>query len=218
MLLALSALTHAQNAWTLQTSAFRDAELAVVTVEQLRDAGFDAYSERFGEVVRVRVGCFLGRESAEDMAANLAQHVDMQIVPMNQGTTPGPTFCVHLEAGFKLPAAWGVVENAPEGITFWIDAAGRRFLRFDASGWRIYQNAALMNETVSVETDKQGRRSGQIVPIRVDSLLIGIGELLWHGSSSAAQTLVVRGKDEIFTLTLTPGTVAATSLNEGESR
>lgn len=218
MLLALSTLTHAQNAWTLQTSAFSDAAPAAAAVEQLREAGFDAYSERFGEVVRVRVGCFLDRDSAEDVAASLAQRVDMQIVPMNPPSTSSPTFCVRLEAGFKLPAAWGVVNNAPDGITFWVDAAGRRYLRFDESGWRIYQNAARMNETVSAETDRQGRRSGQIVPIRVDFLLVGIGEPLWHSSSLDTQTLVVRGEDEIFTLTLTPGAVAVTSLNEGESQ
>ena len=208
MLLALSALTHAQNAWTLQTSAFSDAAPAAAAVAQLREAGFDAYSERFGEVVRVRVGCFLDREGAEAVAASLAQSTDAQIVPMNPLVTSSPTFCVRLEAGFKLPAAWGVVSNTPDGITFWVDAAGRRYLRFDANGWRVYQNAASIGGSGVARTGQRGRESvSQTAPIRVDSLLVGTGEPLWRSGSSAfssLQTFVVQGEDEIFTLTLTP--------------
>ena len=126
--------------WTLQSAAFGNAEQAAAAVTQLRSSGFDAYGERSDEITRVRVGCFLDRASAEDVASTLARQSDVQVVPLNAGARV--TFCIRREAGFFLPAAWGVAQNTPQGITFWVDAAGRRYLRYDEQGWQVYQDAS----------------------------------------------------------------------------
>ena len=206
---ALCSSVSAQGAqpWTLQTAAFGSAEQAAAAVTRLRERGFDAYGERSDEVTRVRVGCFLDRTSAEDVALTLAQQGDVQIVPLNAGA--GATFCIRREAGFFLPAAWGVAKNTPRDITFWVDAAGRRYLRYDGRGWRVYQDA--LGAAVSSSASPAAAREA-LTPIRVDSLLVGSGQPLWR--SGTGQTLVVRGEASIFTLTLTPPDSANSSPGE----
>ena len=198
--------------WTLQSAAFADAEQAAGVVSQLRSSGFDAYAERSGEITRVRVGCFLDRTSAEDVALTLAQQSDVQVVPLNAGARV--TFCIHREAGFLLPEAWGVVENTPRDITFWVDAAGRRYLRYNERGWQVYQNAAAA--VVSELAADLSTASEQRTPFRVNSLFVGSGQPLWRSKNDRRQTLVVQGEASIFTLTLLPpdDSSEASSLSE----
>ena len=199
-LLACLTLVHAQSAqpWTLQTAAFGDAARADVAVRGLRQAGFDAYSERSQAVTRVRVGCFLERASAEGVAASLAQQTgvrELQIVAFNRaGVSVGPTFCVRREAGFMLPARWGVAETTPGAITFWVDAAGPRALRYDGRAWRISQSAPSQSASV--------RAAARAAPVRANSLLVGYGRTLWR--SPSARTFVVQGAEAVFTLSLVP--------------
>ncbi len=194
-----STFVSAQSAQllTLQTAAFGNAEQAEAVVSQLRTGGFDAYGEPSGEITRVRVGCFLDRASAEDVASTLAQQSDVQVVPLNAGARV--TFCVRREAGFFLPAAWGVAQNTPQSITFWVDVAGRRYLRFDERGWRVYQDAsaAVVSGPVSSVA-----KEGVSTPIRVNSLFVGSGQPLWRSADDERQTLVVQGEASVFTLTL----------------
>ena len=201
VLFALATFTHAQTQrWTLQTSAFRGAEQAQAAVRDLRSSGFDAYSERSGDVTRVRVGCFLDRASAEDVAASVAQRSDVQVVALSANISSDLTFCVRREAGFALPAAWGVAGSTPAHITFWVDAAGQRYLRFDGRDWRVYQDATPLQGIAAGEVRRE--RLSQAGPIRVDSLLIGSGRLLWSSPAQSTRTVVVQGETEIFTLTL----------------
>lgn len=201
-LLACLTLAHAQSAqsWTLQTAAFSGAERANLVVRELRQAGFDAYSERSRAVTRVRVGCFLDRESAEVVATGLARRTgvqEVQIVALNRANVAqGPTFCVRREAGFRLPARWGIAENTPSAITFWVSAAGPRALRFDGREWRISQSAPLQ---------RAPERTARAAPIRADSLLIGSGRTLWRSPAQGSpRTLVVQGAEAVFTLSLIP--------------
>ena len=195
MLLAGLTAAHAQTAqWTLQTAAFSDAGSADRAVRELRGAGFDAYSERAQAATRVRVGCFLDRASAEGVAA-LVRRTEkrVQIVALNRAGI-GPTLCVRREAGFRLPARWGVADNTPSAITFWVDAAGPRALRFDGREWRISQDAPSQGAS--------GRITARAAPVRADSLLVGYGRTLWR--SPSARTFVVQGAEAVFTLSLTP--------------
>ncbi len=204
-LLALLAPVHAQSAqpWTLQTAAFSDAARADVAVRGLRQAGFDAYSERAQEVTRVRVGCFLDRESAEVVAVHLARRTEgrAQIVALNRAAVSvGPTFCVRREAGFTLPARWGVAETTPDTITFWVNAAGPRALRFDGRAWRIRQSAPLRGASERAEV-----QTAQAAPVRAGSLFVGFGRTLWRSPArSSPQTFVVQDAEAISTLTLIP--------------
>ena len=168
---------------------------------QLRTLGFDAYSEPGEGVTRVRVGCFLDRANTEDVAASLARYErGVQVVPLNSGA--GVSFCVRREAGFFLPRAWGVASSTPEHITFWVGAAGRRYLRFDGRNWQVYQSAASLGRDVAlISTDLTTNQPlAQAAPIRVNSLVVGLGRPLWR----SGRTLVVQNEEAIFTLSLSP--------------
>ena len=201
-LLAWLSFASAQSAqvWTLQTAAYGSAEGAAAAVQALRERRFDAYSERSGAVTRVRVGCFLDRASAEDVAAQVAPYGDVQIVAFNPRAEGASdvSFCVRREAGFALPNAWGVTEKTSEHITFWVDAAGTRYLRFDGRGWRIYQATS---QVAAATPSRKG--SAQAAPLYANARLIGSGELLWRTQASQ-RTFVVQGEEAVFTLTLLP--------------
>ena len=202
LLLTYLNLSYAAPPWTLQTSAFSSAESARAAVAQLRTLGFDAYSEPGEGVTRVRVGCFLDRTNAEDVAASLARYErGVQVVSLNNGA--GVSFCVRREAGFFLPRAWGVASSTPEHITFWVGAAGQRYLRFDGRNWQIYQSAASLDANVaSISTLglTTSQPLAQAAPIRVNSLVVGLGRPLWR----SGRTLVVQNEEAIFTLSLSP--------------
>ncbi len=193
--------TFAQDAraWTLQTAAFANAEQAAAAVSGLRERGFDAYSERSGAVTRVRVGCFLDRTSAEVVAEHAARDGEAQVVPLSPGTanTSGVTFCVRREAGFVPPAAWGIAERTAAHVTFWVDVAGRRYLRFDGQGWSIYQNVARLP---GVAGDAAPKRTLRPAPVRARSLLVGSGEVLWRSPRGA--TFLIQDEEAVFSLTL----------------
>ena len=192
-------LSYAAPPWTLQTSAFSSAESAASAVAQLRALGFDAYSEPGEALTRVRVGCFLDRANAEDVAASLARYErGVQVVPLNRGAKV--SFCVRREAGFFLPQAWGVASSTPEHVTFWVGVAGRRYLRFNGRDWQIYQNTAEADVLTSTSGLTANEPLTQTAPIRVNSLVVGLGRPLWK----RGRTLVVQNEEAIFTLSLSP--------------
>lgn len=96
--------------WTIQVMALRDYSEAASVVTDLEELGFDAYSEfamRDGrQFVRVRVGCFAGREAAADLASAMASVVtkDAVPVPITQGADIAA--CVEIDIGFLKPSSW----------------------------------------------------------------------------------------------------------------
>ncbi|MFB1029516.1 MAG: SPOR domain-containing protein, partial [Thauera sp.] len=59
------------DSYVLQIGAFSDAGKAAKLVDELRARGFPAYTERAGNVTRVRVGPVAGRAEADAAAARL---------------------------------------------------------------------------------------------------------------------------------------------------
>ncbi len=59
------------ESFVLQIGAFSDAAKAARLAEELKAKGFAAYTERAGNVTRVRVGPIAGRAAADSAAARL---------------------------------------------------------------------------------------------------------------------------------------------------
>ena len=59
------------EAFVLQVGAFSDAAKAARLADELKAKGFPAYTERAGNVTRVRVGPISGRAAADSTASRL---------------------------------------------------------------------------------------------------------------------------------------------------
>jgi hypothetical protein len=172
LLLAAGGLAVAQaGGWTVQVVALRDFREAQSVVAQLGGIGFDSYSE-FAmsggrQYVRVRVGCFTGRDAADDLAEAMATVVtgDAVAVPI----TPGADIaaCVEVDIGFLKPSSWrqlgagsGRFEVMIGGETAEIAHTGERWtIRQEEGGpaagpvrQRFRQSAANGLAVVQVET------------------------------------------------------------------
>lgn len=147
-LLVLGALTLFNVAvaerWSVQTVALRDLREAEASVAQLRERGFDAYTEfamnRGLQFVRVRVGCFESREAAEAMATALRVHVTAtaEAVEFSEGASVAG--CVRVDVGFLKPTSWDVVSGPGEAPTFKVVVAGMEALVvYDGEQWQVVQ-------------------------------------------------------------------------------
>lgn len=59
------------ESFVLQVGAFSDAAKAARLADELKAKGFQAYTERAGNVTRVRVGPIAGRSAADAAASRL---------------------------------------------------------------------------------------------------------------------------------------------------
>src|SRR5690625_4403092 len=125
----LLGVAAAQELWTVQTVAYPDYRLAQATEAELRDRGFDAYTEftmfEGRQYSRVRIGCFSSRDAAEWLAGLLtAGFTDEAVaVPMSEEAQPG--YCIRDEVGFIKPADWSVHSQDSQQIIFRVHLAGR---------------------------------------------------------------------------------------------
>lgn len=146
LLLLLFTAWGAADSWTVQTVALRDYREARARVQQLLDAGFDAYTE-FSmsdgvQYARVRVGCHAGRPLAEALAQALRDHYTEEAVavPRNEDAAGGRA-CVERRMGFRAES-W--TQRAPEVAAFEVDVGGvRALLRYRDGAWRLLQEGAL---------------------------------------------------------------------------
>lgn len=164
--LAWGGAASAQAAWTVQTVALRDLREANAEVARLGDLGLAAYTGFTMldglQYVRVRVGCF-DRETAERWAGLLRAGVTSEAVALPLDALPTGVPCVAVDVGFRKPADWALVSRADEQPTFRVEVAGHAaYLRYDGSGWRLWQAVAPAPEAVAPETGTTGL-SGSVV-------------------------------------------------------
>lgn len=208
VLFALLSLAWAQEApgrWTVQTAAFSDYRQARAQVDELRELGFDAYSE-FAmnggrQYARVRVGCFTTRETAAQFADDLRGFVTAEAVPQPLAPSASPSACVAWEVGFVKPLRWEI-ERRGEDVVFRVELDGVvGYVRHDGEGWRLSQElppAAAMASPVAAG-DEAGAAAGiefeqarvlrlerVIASLPGDSRLVACaGTLLWQGGNAA---------------------------------
>lgn len=215
--------------WTIQAFAYAASAHAEAVAERLRGVGYDAYTDTLpgSSLVLVRIGCFGAQADANALAQDVRQRVaaDALVVPFQEGAEA--TVCVERELGFIPPPAWGLEAASEEGVTFWLEAQGRRYISFDGERWSLQQSAT---QTVPQEADAstedtdllgeilatppatgpgatfratfRATRSRGLPLVRADlgggSLLVTAGTLLWR----SAQAAVVQQGADVFALRL----------------
>jgi hypothetical protein len=137
------AAAHGEEAWTIQTVALRDLSEARAMAADLRGLGFAAYTEfamhQGRQWVRVRVGCWIGREGADGVVEILRALVTDEAVAVP--VTPGaPVRCVAIDVGFIKPASYLPVHLSGELPTYRIEVADHvAYVRHDGDGWTVLQ-------------------------------------------------------------------------------
>lgn len=194
LLLATHAVAQPQL-WTVQTVAYPDYRQAQVTLGELEDLGFDAYTEfTMGpdnrQWVRVRVGCFTTRDGAESFEALLVGHVTAEAVvqPFTEGSTP--RFCVHDDIGFVKPSSWSVQSQSAAEIIFRVSLGGHTgYLRNAAGGWRMLatpEGSGAAAET-GLRFDQVTMSGQQVVRVHLPSgpRAVCRGRIIWQDGNSA---------------------------------
>lgn len=180
--------------WTVQTAAFHDYRQASEQVSELRELGFDAYSEftmqEGRQYVRVRIGCFTSREAAVSYAGDIRGRITAAAVaqPISAGASGRP--CVQFDPGFVKPHRWELLRQGAD-VLFRVELAGQvGFLQHDGASWRFLHEPPAQ-PTANADGKQQFRqvRIGGLkmaqAQLRDASLLNACGgSILWqHGST-----------------------------------
>ncbi len=225
-LLVSSTPTYASaQRWTVQVFAYSQAARAEDVAAQLRDVGYDAYTDATpgASLTQVRIGCFGARADAEGLAQDVRQRVAADALVVSLSAEATPTVCAERELGFVPPAAWGLESSTASRVTFWLEADGKRTITFDGQNWALGQtvSGASASEAGSEWFDTllpvasspglgetlratfRATQSRGVPLVRADlgggSLLVTAGKLLWR---SAGVAVVQQGAD-VFALSLT---------------
>lgn len=79
-------LSVPKSGWSVQVGAFANADTARSLQAKLRREGFRSYTEKAGNVTRVRVGSFPTREAAENVKSKLEmQGMETNVINLDQG-------------------------------------------------------------------------------------------------------------------------------------
>jgi hypothetical protein len=135
-----------EEAWTVQTVALRDFRDALATASGLRDEGFPAYNEftmqEGRQWVRVRIGCWVGRDAADALVELLRAVAAPEAVAVP--LTPGaPVGCVDIDVGFIKPSRFIPLHALGELPTYRVEVANHvAHIRHDGERWSISQGDA----------------------------------------------------------------------------
>jgi len=130
------------DAWTVQTVALRDLREARAAAAELRTLGLDGYTEfamsQGKQYVRVRLGCFQDRETADAMARVLRGRVTKEAVSVQLTLGAPVRGCVERQVGFIKPSRW-----QPDGAgvgDFHVEVAGQRArVVYAGTRWAVLQ-------------------------------------------------------------------------------
>lgn len=138
-----AAAQELEDAWTVQTVALRDLREAEATASDLRELGFPAYTEfsmNDGQQwVRVRVGCWIGRDGADAMAEILRglSTAEAVAVPLSPGAEVA---CVDVDVGFLKPSRYLPLHLNGELPTYRVEVADHvAHVRHDGDRWLVVQ-------------------------------------------------------------------------------
>ena len=199
----------AQDAWTIQTGAFRDPAEADKHARSLGRLGLNAYTEITAlggdAYLRVRAGCFLDETAAEAVALTLRRVLgEGDVAPLSPDAPALP--CAAFDIGFRPPERWDVASRTKEGVLFEVELENHRgYVAFGGSSgaatgrWRVLQEG----ERAGWEAGEGGGEDLRSLPFRAserdgllhartlggeelgEELVIGAGRLLWQGDRVA---------------------------------
>lgn len=176
--------------WTIQTASFNDYRLAQRSLDRLLSAGFDSYNEFFMEkgrqFVRVRVGCFESRETAQNFLNTMNSLGQTSAYVVTNTNTSSS--CINRSIGFITPKRWGTYSLNNENIIFWVNIAGlTAFISHSYLGWQISQtsNDLLVDSAQEKLAPEYYTQTNEDSPIYValpnqKAYKLTAGKLLWH--------------------------------------
>lgn len=211
-LLATLACAFAQDdRWTVQVIALRDYREAQAVAAELRLYNLDAYTEfamQAGmQFVRVRVGCFEGREAAEAVARAIRGRLtaEAELVEFSPGAQVAA--CVQQSVGFLDDYTWRYL-GAEGGVpAFAVTVAGKDALvAHDGDRWWVVQGNGEPPTAKAPQTlvsFAQRRHAGVMLVSQVrvaDELVVCPGALV---TASGEWAIVDRG-DAVVACRLVP--------------
>ncbi len=188
-------MASAQELWTVQTVAFPDYRQAQDARTELRDHGFDAYTEftmfEGQQYARVRIGCFNRRDLAQWLADFMtpAYTSEAVVVPFTDGAPAG--FCVNDDIGFIKPTDWGVQSQDSQQIIFRVHLAGHTgFVRMRNNEWRLLTEIEPATAPVSgrsLQFEQVTMAGSQVILAHTPGgrRLVCPGQLIWQTGMSA---------------------------------
>lgn len=209
LLLGLLAVSTALAlGYTIQTVAFPDHREAAETVAQLRQLGFDAYTEftmnEGRQFSRVRIGCFTDRNAADLLARSMRGAITNQAVVQPINTDAAVTFCSRSEVGFVKPVSWTVEWENQEQIMFRVAIGNHTgFVYLVDGSWQLLREpvAAPQSSSRGSGPYRQVERHGVPLVVRNvggEELVICSGALLWQD----ARTVIVEQVNTVIACTV----------------
>ncbi len=179
----------AQGYWTIQMGAFTDYREATASVNQFKAQGFDSYSEFYmkdgKQLVRVRLGCFDTKETAE-LYANHMGLTNLALLPMSENAPV--SHCVSRKIGAILPNRWGVYQSNASQAEFYVELQNQNaYLNFDGSSWNLKESSTALSETLLQESFYFREDAGLIKLFypELSILTLTSGKLVWQQNLSA---------------------------------
>ncbi|MBX3143758.1 MAG: SPOR domain-containing protein [Trueperaceae bacterium] len=186
LLLSGSALAQ-EDLWTVQVIALRDYREAQLVAAELRQFGLDTYTEfamQDGlQFVRVRLGCFVGRNAAEALSRAVTGRLTAEAEPVELTRGAPVTACSDQVVGFLDDYSWRYLGNGSGVPTFSVTVAGKAAtIVHDADRWYVVQDGGDAPERAVTETARftQRRHGGVLLvtQLRSDELVVCPGSLI----------------------------------------
>lgn len=212
LLLALCGVASAQDdRWSVQVIALRDFREAQLLSAELKQFGLDAYTEfamQDGlQFVRVRIGCYAGRDAAEAVALIIRGRLTAEAEPVE--LTPGAQVraCSEQVVGFLDDYSWRYLGSGDGMPTFAVTVAGMAAkLVHDGTHWSVVQDgdaAPAPATAAQAARFAQRRYSGVLLVAQLrqsDELMVCPGSLI---ATVGEWALVDRG-DAVVACRLVP--------------
>lgn len=215
MALALALLVSGASAagWSIQTVALRDYRDAQATAADLRTFGLEAYTE-FAmsdgvQYVRVRIGCFTTRESAEELAARLRDYLVADAVPVERTPDAPAAGCLEEHTGFLKPLVWSQVGDGIPAFEVTI-ADTKATVRHTGRAWRMVQEGVELPAYQPPLTPRF--RQGVVLDVPVVETTVGGATVVVCPGTLLAEVgdvAIVDRQDRIVSCRLLPPTTLA---------
>ncbi len=167
LLLALCGAAAAQeDRWSVQVIALRDFREAQLLTAELKQFGLDAYTEfamQDGlQFVRVRVGCYVGRDAAEAVALTVRGRLTAEAEPVELSSGAQVGACSEQVVGFLDDYSWRYLGSGDGMPTFAVTVAGMAAkVVHDGSHWSIVQDGDAAPATPASAVAAQAARFAQ---------------------------------------------------------
>lgn len=169
--------------------AFTDYREATARVNLLKSQGFDSYSEFYmkdgKQLVRVRLGCFDSKDTAE-LYVNHMGLTNLALLPMSDNAPV--SHCVSRNLGAILPSRWGVYQTNSAQAEFYVELQNQNaYLNYDGSSWNLKESSTALEESTLQESFYFREEAGLIKLFYPDLSILTLtsGKLVWQQNLSA---------------------------------